>query len=148
MNVYINIFILSLMPIIECRGAIPYGIFNGIDLISVVIISFFGNILPVPFILLLMKKIEDIIIKQNNILKKIFIKYIENLRKRSKKTIEKYGFYGLIIFIAIPLPGTGAWTGSIVAHIFGMKIKYSILAIFIGVAIAVFITAITTIILL
>ncbi|MEM0232124.1 MAG: small multi-drug export protein, partial [Candidatus Methanomethyliaceae archaeon] len=120
----------------------------GIDLISVVIISFFGNILPVPFILLLMKKIEDIIIKQNNILKKIFIKYIENLRKRSKKTIEKYGFYGLIIFIAIPLPGTGAWTGSIVAHIFGMKIKYSILAIFIGVAIAVFITAITTIILL
>lgn len=136
------------MPIIECRGAIPYGIFNGIDLISVVIISFFGNILPVPFILLLMKKIEDIIIKQNNILKKIFIKYIENLRKRSKKTIEKYGFYGLIIFIAIPLPGTGAWTGSIVAHIFGMKIKYSILAIFIGVAIAVFITAITTIILL
>lgn len=148
MNTYINIFILSLMPIIECRGAIPYGIFSGMDLTSVVIISFIGNIFPVPFILLLMKKIEDIIIRQNNILKKIFVKYIENLRKRSKKTIEKYGFYGLIIFIAIPLPGTGAWTGSIVAHIFGVKLKHAILAIFIGVAIAVFITTITTIILL
>lgn len=148
MDAYITIFILSLMPIIECRGAIPYGIFNGMDLISVVLLSFLGNVFPVPFILLLMKKIEDIIINKNKILRKIFVKYIENLRKRSKKTIEKYGFYGLIIFIAIPLPGTGAWTGSLVAYLFGMKLKHAIPAILIGVAIAVFITTITTIILL
>lgn len=148
MNVYVNIFILSLIPVVECRGAIPYGIFSGIDLISVILISFIGNVFPVPFILLSMKKVENFIMRQNGILKRIFVRYIENLRKRSRNTVEKYGFYGLIIFIAIPLPGTGAWTGSIAAHLFGMGLKHAIPAIFIGVAIAVLITTMATMILL
>lgn len=148
MHAYINVFILSLMPVIECRGAIPYGILNGVDLISVIVISFIGNVLPVPFVLLLMRKIEDKIINRSDFLKKIFAKYIENLRKRSRESVEKYGVYGLIIFIAIPLPGTGAWTGSLIAHIFGMKMRCALPAIFIGVAIAVLITTIMTMILL
>ncbi|MCS7097519.1 MAG: small multi-drug export protein [Candidatus Methanomethyliaceae archaeon] len=147
MNPYINVIIISLMPIAECRGAIPYGLINGMDVTTVAILSFLGNIIPVPFILLLMNKLEAIILRHNN-LKKIYVKYINNLRKRSSNVVEKYGFYGLIIFIALPLPGTGAWTGSIVAHIFGIKLIKALFAIFIGVAIAVVIVTITTIIIL
>jgi uncharacterized membrane protein len=138
--------VLALLPVAESRLSIPYGIMNGVDLFTVALLSIIGNIIPAPLILLTMNKIERWIMSFNNenIVKKLFIKYIDNLRKRSKKLIEKHGFLGLIIFIAIPLPATGVWTGSIVAYIFGIDPKRAFFAIFIGLIIAVFIITIMT----
>jgi uncharacterized membrane protein len=138
--------VLALLPVAESRLSIPYGIMNGVDLFTVVSLSIIGNIIPAPLILLTMNRIEKWIMSFNNenMVKKLFIKYIDNLRKRSKKLIEKYGFLGLIIFIAIPLPATGVWTGSIVAYIFGIDPKRAFFAIFIGLIIAIFIITIMT----
>jgi uncharacterized membrane protein len=138
--------VLALLPVAESRLSIPYGIMNGVDLFTVVLLSIIGNIIPAPLILLTMNRIEKWIMSFNNenMVKKLFIKYIDNLRKRSKKLIEKYGFLGLIIFIAIPLPATGVWTGSIVAYIFGIDPKRAFFAIFIGLIIAIFIITIMT----
>jgi uncharacterized membrane protein len=138
--------VLALLPVAESRLSIPYGIMNGVDLFTVVLLSIIGNIIPAPLILLTMNRIERWIMSFNNenMVKKLFIKYIDNLRKRSKKLIEKYGFLGLIIFIAIPLPATGVWTGSIVAYIFGIDPKRAFFAIFIGLIIAIFIITIMT----
>jgi len=146
MNIYVNIMVLALLPVAESRLSIPYGIMNGVDLFTVVSLSIIGNIIPAPLILLTMNRIEKWIMSFNNenMVKKLFIKYIDNLRKRSKKLIEKYGFLGLIIFIAIPLPATGVWTGSIVAYIFGIDPKRAFFAIFIGLIIAIFIITIMT----
>jgi len=146
MNIYVNIMVLALLPVAESRLSIPYGIMNGVDLFTVALLSIIGNIIPAPLILLTMNRIERWIMSFNNenIVKKLFIKYIDNLRKRSKKLIEKHGFLGLIIFIAIPLPATGVWTGSIVAYIFGIDPKRAFFAIFIGLIIAVFIITIMT----
>ncbi|MCQ5337083.1 MAG: small multi-drug export protein [Candidatus Methanomethylicia archaeon] len=146
MNIYVNIMVLALLPVAESRLSIPYGIMNGVDLFTVVLLSIIGNIIPAPLILLTMNRIEKWIMSFNNdnMVKKLFIKYIDNLRKRSKKLIEKYGFLGLIIFIAIPLPATGVWTGSIVAYIFGIDPKRAFFAIFIGLIIAIFIITIMT----
>jgi len=146
MNIYVNIMVLALLPVAESRLSIPYGIMNGVDLFTVVLLSIIGNIIPAPLILLTMNRIEKWIMSFNNenIVKKLFIKYIDNLRKRSKKLIEKHGFLGLIIFIAIPLPATGVWTGSIVAYIFGIDPKRAFFAIFIGLIIAIFIITIMT----
>jgi uncharacterized membrane protein len=146
MDIYVNIMVLALLPVAESRLSIPYGIMNGVDLFTVVLLSIIGNIIPAPLILLTMNRIEKWIMSFNNenIVKKLFIKYIDNLRKRSKKLIEKYGFLGLIIFIAIPLPATGVWTGSIVAYIFGIDPKRAFFAIFIGLIIAIFIITIMT----
>jgi uncharacterized membrane protein len=138
--------VLALLPVAESRLSIPYGIMNGVDLFTVVLLSIIGNIIPAPLILLTMNRIEKWIMSFNNenMVKKLFIKYIDNLRKRSKKLIEKYGFLGLIMFIAIPLPATGVWTGSIVAYIFGIDPKRAFFAIFIGLIIAIFIITIMT----
>jgi uncharacterized membrane protein len=138
--------VLALLPVAESRLSIPYGIMNGVDLFTVVLLSIIGNIIPAPLILLTMNRIERWIMSFNNenIVKKLFIKYIDNLRKRSKKLIEKHGFLGLIIFIAIPLPATGVWTGSVVAYIFGIDPKRAFFAIFIGLIIAIFIITIMT----
>jgi uncharacterized membrane protein len=145
-DIYLNIIILALLPVAESRVSIPYGIINGVDLFTVIILSIIGNIIPAPLIFVIMNKIEKWIMSFNNenIIKKLFIRYIDNLRKRSKKLIEKYGFLGLTIFIAIPLPATGVWTGSIIAYIFGINPKKAFFAIFIGLIIAIFIITIMT----
>ena len=146
MNIYLNIIILALLPIAESRLSIPYGIMNGVDLFTVILLSIIGNIIPAPLILLTMNRIEKCIMNfsNENIIKKLFIKYISNLRKRSEKLIEKYGFLGLAIFIAIPLPATGVWTGSIIAYIFGINLKRAFFAILTGLIIAIIIITIMT----
>lgn len=132
------VFIMAASPIIECRGSIPYGILAGMDLPTVLLITFIGNCLPVPFLLLLLKSFEAWLMRRSdsNPIKRLFIKYIESLRRRAKSQVDRYGFLGLVIFVAVPIPGTGAWTSSVVAYIFGMESKRALAAIVIGVVIA------------
>lgn len=130
----LSIFLLSMMPIVELRGSIPLGYSLGLYWYENLVISILGNILPVPFILFFSRKIFTFM-KERNILKK----YIEKIEKRALTKSEKMKnneFIGLMLFVAIPFPGTGAWTGSLIATLLKMDIKKSLLCIILGVVIA------------
>lgn len=134
------IFFVSAVPIIEQRGAIPLGILlYNFNPFLVMLVSFLGSLLPVPFILLFFNKIFEWM-KKFSVLSPLnrFIEY--KIRKNTPK-IEKYKEFGLITFVAIPLPVTGLWTGSAVASFLGLDFKKSFLcAMFGGVISAIVIT--------
>lgn len=132
---WLVVFIISLCPILECR----LGMFTAIVLLNMnpfvgFIISFLGNILPIPFILLLINWIFEVLKKVPGIKKIIIWLEEKTLRKRDK--IDKYGIWGLLIFVAIPLPGTGGWTGALLASLLHLDKKKSFGVISIGVFIA------------
>lgn len=129
------VFLISVMPILECR----LGMFTAIVLLQMnvfkgFIISFLGNILPIPFILLLINWIFELLKKVPKINKLIFWLEDRTLKKRDK--IDKYGIWGLLFFVAIPLPGTGGWTGALLASLLHLDKKKSFGVIAIGVFIA------------
>lgn len=129
------VFIISVLPILECR----LGMFTAIVLLQMnvfkgFIISFLGNILPIPFILLLINWIFELLKKIPKINKLIFWLEDRTLKKRDK--IDKYGIWGLLFFVAIPLPGTGGWTGALLASLLHLDKKKSFGVIAIGVFIA------------
>lgn len=128
------IFIISLMPILELRGGLLAASLLKIPEIEAIPISIIGNILPIPFILLFIKHIFKWMKKIN-----LFRGLIEKLEKRAMSKsdkIQKYEFVGLMLFVGIPLPGTGAWTGALIASLLGIDIKKSSLAILCGIMIA------------
>ncbi|MBQ7173568.1 MAG: small multi-drug export protein [Clostridia bacterium] len=130
------VFFCSMIPVIECRGAIPLGCGLGLAWYWTFLLSFAGNLLPVPFILLL---IEKIILWMEKSKVKAFQKFASFLRRKVEKhkgKIEKYSYWGLVLFVAIPLPGTGAWTGSLIAALLGLDVKKSTLAATLGVTIS------------
>ncbi len=132
---FVVVFIISLLPILECR----LGLFTAIVLLGMnpflgFAISFIGNILPVPFILLLINWIFKMLKKVPGINKIIYWLEDKTLKKRDK--IDKYGVWGLLLFVAIPLPGTGAWTGSLLASLLYLDKKKSFFVIALGVFIA------------
>ncbi len=128
----LTVFLISMLPIFELRGAIPVGIqLFEIPWYKVFAISVTGNMVPIFLILVFFGFVEKLFRKfsfTNRILEKIF----EKTRKKSE-LIKKYEELGLIMFVAIPLPVTGAWTGSLAAYLFGLKYWKSLLFIFIGV---------------
>ena len=132
---WLVVFIISVCPILECR----LGMFTAIVLLEMnpfvgFIISFLGNILPIPFILLLINWIFKVLKKVPGINKAIF--WLENKTMQTRDKIDKYGIWGLLIFVAIPLPGTGGWTGALLASLLELDKKKSFLVISLGVFIA------------
>ena len=128
------IFFCSMIPIIELRGSVILGAALSVPWWQTFIISIVGNMLPVPFILLLIRWVLD---KMKNT--RLFGKmatWLENKAEKNKDKVEKYGFWGLCILVAIPLPGTGAWTGSLVAALMRINFWKALLAVFVGVVIA------------
>ena len=130
------VFFCSMLPIIELRGAIPLGAALGLPFWANSLISIVGNLLPIPFILLFIRGFL-------NWCSKCRIKFLNKLAnwlfgkvEKHRGSIEKYAFWGLTLFVAIPIPGTGAWTGSLVAALIDMKFWRSILCTLIGVLIA------------
>ena len=123
-----------MVPVIELRGAIPIGVANGLEPWFATILAVIGNLIPIPFILLLLNKIFDWLRDKKHTKK--MIAWLEKKAEKNRKKVDKYGWLGLIILVAIPLPGTGAWTGALVASCFKMKFKPSMLAIIAGVIIA------------
>ena len=128
------VFFVSMLPLIELRGGILIGSLLGIPLIQGNIICILGNILPIPFILLLIKKIFAFM-KDHNILKGLVLKLEDRASKKSDGA-EKGEFAFLLAFVGIPLPGTGAWTGALIASLLELDIKKASLAIFLGVLVA------------
>jgi uncharacterized membrane protein len=130
------VFLTSMLPIIELRGALPMAInIFHIAWPKAFLISFIGNLVPVPFILWLLGPIVSILSKIKP-LNSFFQWLFERTRRKGNKVIEKYEEIGLLAFVAIPLPGTGAWTGALIAFLFGLDFKKSFLVITIGVFIA------------
>ncbi|MCQ2467478.1 MAG: small multi-drug export protein [Clostridia bacterium] len=129
------VFIVSMLPLIELRGGLLCASMLGIPLIKANIICVAGNIVPIPFILLFIKKIFEFM-KKHNILKKLVLKLEERATKKSKGA-EKGEFLFLLLFVGIPLPGTGAWTGSLIASLLEFDIKKASVAIFLGLLMAV-----------
>ena len=138
----IGTFFISMLPVIELRGAIPVAFALGLNWQTAFICAIIGNILPVPFILLFINWIFAFM-KKHNILTKFVVKLEEKAVAKSSQAM-KFQFWGLAIFVAIPLPGTGAWTGALIAAIMKMNRKSAFLSILTGVLCAgVLVTTIT-----
>lgn len=130
----IAVFIISLMPILELRGGLLAASILGLDPIRSYIICIIGNIIPVPFILWLITWILDLMRKSKHF--KGIAKWLDKKVDKHKGTIEKFGFWGLVLFVGIPLPGTGAWTGCLIAACLEMDRKKSFIAAMIGIFMA------------
>lgn len=129
-------FFCSMLPIIELRGAIPMAFAFGLPWWEAYIISVVGNMIPVPFILLLIRGVISFMSSSRiKFLNKIAAWLVRKVEKNREKN-EKYSFWGLCFFVAIPLPATGAWTGSLVAAMIDVKPWKAMLSTFLGVLIA------------
>ncbi len=137
------VFFCAMLPIIECRGAIPMGALFGLPWWQTALFSMAGNMLPVPFILLF---IRAFLKWMRTCRVRFFNKlagWLDRKIEKHKGTIEKYSYWGVMIFVGVPLPGTGAWTGTLIASVLGLNSKKSFVAALGGVLMA---TAIMTIV--
>ncbi|RGD75662.1 small multidrug export protein [Anaerofustis stercorihominis] len=121
-----------MVPIIELRGGLPVGIASGLSFPAAYIAAVIGNLIPVPFIILFIRRIFVLIRKYMPKLSSMIDK-LENKAHLKGQKVRKYQKFGLFIFVAIPLPGTGAWTGALVAAFLDIRLKDAILPIVLGV---------------
>ena len=128
------VFIISLMPILELRGGLIAASLLGLNPITSYIIAIIGNVIPVPFILWFINSILNWMRDSKRFSK--IAKWLDGKVEKHKGQIEKYGFWGLILFVGIPLPGTGAWTGCLIASVLEMDRKKAFIAAMIGIFIA------------
>ena len=136
------IFVISMIPILELRGGLLAAgpAFLDVEMWRAIPICIVGNLIPVPFILLLITKIFSWLKGT-----KLFRPMVEKMERKAmskKDQIEKYEFWGLLFFVGIPLPGTGAWTGSLIAALLGIKFKKAFPAVILGVHLAAFLMTI------
>ncbi|MGN1098124.1 MAG: COG2426 family protein [Clostridia bacterium] len=131
---YFYVFLISMVPIVELRGAIPVAYALGLDPVVSYIVSVIGNLIPVPFILLLITPFCNLLKKTK--LFAWFPRWLDAKVEKNRHKVERYAFWGLFIFVAIPFPGTGAWTGSLIASFLDFDFKKSLLAVFLGVCTA------------
>lgn len=139
----ISIFFISMVPVIELRGAIPIATAHGLDLWTAIAVSVLGNMVPVPFIIVFIRKIFEWLRTKNEKLDRL-VKHFEEKADKHAEKVNKYRFWGLFLLVAIPLPGTGAWTGALVAAMLDMRLKAAVPAIFFGVVTAGLIVAMFT----
>lgn len=132
---FISTFFISMVPVVELRLGLPYGIALGLDYPLALAAAILGNMLPVPFIIVFIKQIFAWI-RQHWSAFDGLIHRLETKAHLKGEKVRKYGPLGLIILVAIPLPGTGAWTGSLVAALLDIRLKKAVPCVFIGVLIA------------
>lgn len=130
---YLYIFVISMVPIIELRGAIPVGYGLGLPFFINYIICCIGNLIPVPFILLFIKWLLNFMSSSKIGFFNKTANFVLKKADKNKGKITKYATWGLFLFVAIPLPGTGAWTGALVASLLDMKRSRAMLSITAGV---------------
>lgn len=134
MKTYLYVFFISMVPVIELRGAIPFGCAIGLPWYTNFLLCIVGNLLPVPFILFLIEWALGIMKKIRYVDR--FAYWLEEKAEKNKEKITKYATFGLLLFVGIPLPGTGAWTGALVASLLHMKKSRAMLSIVGGVLLA------------
>ena len=131
---YLYTFLISMIPVVELRGAVIYGAANHLEWYYVIPLSIIGNLIPVPFILLFIRKIIAWMKTTKHASK--FALWLEAKAEKHSSRVLKYAFFGLVLFVGIPIPGTGAWTGALVAALFDLRMKSALPAIFLGLLIA------------
>ena len=136
-------FLISMVPVIELRGAIPAAVLAGLDIRVALIVAIVGNLVPVPFIIVFIRKIFKWLQQKSQWLGDL-VRSMEAKADAKKAQVLKYEFWGLMILVAIPLPGTGAWTGALVAAMLDMQLKRAFPAIAAGVVVAGLIVTIAT----
>ncbi|MBQ6675417.1 MAG: small multi-drug export protein [Ruminococcus sp.] len=136
------VFIISMVPILELRGGIVAASLLGVSITKAIPICIIGNIIPIPFIMMFIRPIFDFL-KKTKLLKGLVEKIEKKSLEKSDK-IKKYEFWGLLLFVGIPLPGTGAWTGSLIAVLLEIKPKKAVLPIFLGLILATIIMCIVS----
>ncbi len=130
------VFFISILPILELRGGLIAASLLNVSPLTGYIISIIGNTLPVPFILLFINKILDCMGKSKIKWMNKLSKWLDKKARKHKDSIEKYGYLGLTLFVGIPLPGTGAWTGCLAASVLNMDKKKSFISIMLGIIMA------------
>ena len=138
MKKYLWIFLISMVPLIELRGAIPVAVGLGLPIVPSIIISVVGNMLPVPFIFLFARRVLEWG-KNKKVIGGFFTWCLEKGEKGGRKLEAKAGrglYWALLLFVGIPIPGTGAWTGTLAASILNMDFKKSVLFVLLGVLLA------------
>ena len=134
LNAVLLTFGTAMVPVLELRGAIPVGVAAGLSPAAACAVAILGNMVPVPFILLLIRRVFDWLRDT-----RLFGPKIDWLERRAHlkgHVVRKYRLPGLIILVGIPLPGTGAWTGALVAALLDIRMRHAVPAIFLGVVIA------------
>lgn len=138
MKKYLWIFLISMVPLIELRGAIPVAVGLGLPIVPSIIISVVGNMLPVPFIFLFARRVLEWG-QDKKVIGGFFTWCLEKGEKGGRKLEAKAGrglYWALLLFVGIPIPGTGAWTGTLAASILNMDFKKSVLFVLLGVLLA------------
>ena len=136
--------LVSMLPVVELRGAIPIGAGLGLPVWQAAVISMFGNLLPVPFIIAFVRTVMDWLRPRSDRARR-FVAWLEKkgTGKRADR-VRQAKFWGLLLFVAIPLPGTGAWTGALVAVLLNMRMKNSLPPIILGVLVAGLLVSLAT----
>lgn len=135
MKELLTTFLMAMVPVIELRGAIPYGVVQGLGVWEAFGASVLGNLVPIPLLIVGTRTVFDWLKTKSERLHRMVLK-LEAKAEAKKETVERWEFVGLVILVAIPLPGTGAWTGALVAAMMDMRLKRAFPAIMIGVLIA------------
>lgn len=133
--------ILAMSPVLETRVSIPYGAMIGLPIPDVLAVSLLGNLLPAPFLLWGLSSLESWALEDDDwwlkrVLASVYVNLLFRVRKRGERYINRYGLLGLALFVAVPLPGSGVWTGSLLAHVLGLRPKSSLVAIAVGAVVA------------
>ena len=136
-------FLISMVPVVELRGAIPAAVIAGLDIKIALPVAIIGNLVPVPFIIVFIRKIFKWMQSKNQRLRDL-VHHFEAKAYARKEQVLKYEFWGVMILVAMPLPGTGAWTGALVAAMLDMQLKRAFPAIAMGVVAAGIIVTIAT----
>ena len=140
---FVTTFFISMLPIVELRAGLPYGIALGLDYPLALTAALVGNMIPVPFIVVYIRRIF-VWLRAHFAKMDSFITKLEKKAHLKGETVRKYGPLGLLIFVAIPLPGTGAWTGALIAALLDMRLKSAVPSIFMGVCISATIMTLLT----
>lgn len=130
----LQVFLLSMVPLGELRISIPYGIYMGLTPLKAFFIACFGNFIPIIPLLFLLNPISNIINKIPKI-NKLYQSFLMKTRKKSAK-VDKYGAIGLMLLVAVPLPGTGIYSGAVLAFLLGIRFRYALTALTLGMIIA------------
>lgn len=142
-EILLKAIVFSMLPIAELRGGIPYAIANDLNPLLAYFVCVGANILAFPIVYLFLEFLHPIFMKVK-IYQTLFDKFVIRTRKKIEKNIEKWGFWGLMIFVMIPLPVTGAYTGSFAAWLFNIKKRQAFISVTLGVIIAgIIVTAIS-----
>ena len=124
--------LVSMLPVVELRGGIPFGVAAGLTMPAAFLAAFIGNMIPVPFLILFTRRILGFL-RQHVPIFRGFVDWLGRRAEKNTELVLKYRFWGLFVLVAIPLPGTGAWTGSLVAAVLDMRLSRAVPAITAGV---------------